>query len=130
MMAAHVSQQVSTYSGPIPPPDLLKKFDEIDPGRAARLMDWAEDQSRHRMAIEARVIKNDIIKSWVGLVSAFVLTMTAIILGFILIYCGHDWAGSVVSTSGLAGLAGTFIYGTSSQRRERTEKAMIMSGRK
>jgi hypothetical protein len=93
-------------------------------------MNWAEDQSRHRMAMESRVINSDIVKSWVGLASAFVLTMTAIVFGGILVYLGHDIAGGTMATSGLAGLAGTFIYGTSSQRRERTEKAKILSGRK
>jgi len=82
------------------------------------------------MAIETRVVESDILKSWLGIASAFVLTLTAIISGSVLVWHGHDWAGGAIATSGLAGLAGTFIYGTSSQRRERTEKAKIMSGRK
>jgi uncharacterized membrane protein len=125
-----MSQHVSTYAGPIPPPELLEKFNEIDPGRAARLMDWAEDQSRHRMALESKVVGSDIRRSWQGLWCAFTITMTAIILGSALVYVGHDWAGTVIATSGVAGLAGTFIYGTSSQRRERSEKAKLMSGQK
>jgi uncharacterized membrane protein len=130
VLAARLSQQVSSYSGPIPPPELLKMFDEIDPGRAARLMDWAEDQSRHRMGLESRVVHSDILRSWVGLIAAFVITMTTIIVGGILIYLNHDWAGTGLATTGLAGLAGTFIYGTTSQRRERIDKAKIMSGKK
>jgi uncharacterized membrane protein len=130
VLAAHVSQQLSHYSGPVPPPELLKLFDEIDPGRAKRLMDWAEDQSRHRMILESRVIRSDIWKSWAGLIAAFIITMTAIVGGGILIYLGHEVSGATVATSGLVGLSGTFIYGTSSQRRERIDKAKIMSGRK
>lgn len=127
VLAAKVSQQVSHYSGPIPPPELLVMFNNIDPGRAARLMDWAEDQSRHRMMLETRVIHSDIIKSWAGLASAFIITMTAIIYGGTLIAWGHDTAGATLASVGLAGLAGTFIYGTRSQRQERTEKARITS---
>jgi uncharacterized membrane protein len=130
VLAARVSQQVSSYSGPIPPPELLKMFDEIDPGRAARLMNWAEDQSRHRMTLESRVVHSDILRSWAGLVSAFVITMTTIVFGGGLIYLGHDGAGFGLATTGLVGLAGTFIYGTSAQRRERIDKARIMSGKK
>jgi uncharacterized membrane protein len=130
VVAARVSQQVSSYSGPIPPPELLKLFDEIDPGRAARLMNWAEDQSRHRMTLESRVVHSDILRSWAGLVSAFVITMTTLVLGGSLVYLGHDAAGVGLATTGLVGLAGTFIYGTSSQRRERIDKARIMSGKK
>jgi hypothetical protein len=82
------------------------------------------------MALERQVIRSDIVRSWAGLISAFIITMTAIVSGGALIYGGHDWAGLGVVTLGLSGLAGTFIYGTSSQRRERADKARMMSGRK
>jgi uncharacterized membrane protein len=93
-------------------------------------MNWAEDQSRHRMTLESRVVHSDILRSWAGLVSAFVITMTTIIFGGSLVYLGHDAAGVGLATTGIVGLAGTFIYGTSSQRRERIDKARIMSGKK
>jgi uncharacterized membrane protein len=44
---------VQQYSGQIPPPDLLRGFDELIPGTAARLIQWAEDEQAHRRSMEA-----------------------------------------------------------------------------
>lgn len=48
-----VTTQVQQYSGQIPPPDLLKSFDDIIPGTAARLIQWAEDEQTHRRRLES-----------------------------------------------------------------------------
>jgi uncharacterized membrane protein len=40
------------YSGQIPPPDMLRGFDQVQPGTAARLIQWAEDEQQHRQQLE------------------------------------------------------------------------------
>jgi uncharacterized membrane protein len=130
MLSSQVIGQLSAYSGPIPPPELLKKFDELDPGRAARLMNLAEDQSRHRMNLEKYVIGSDVRRSWAGLVSALLIAAAVVFVGWDAVRLGHPGSAATIITVGLSSLVGTFIYGTSSVRRERTEKARIMSGRK
>jgi len=42
----------SEYSGQIPPPHLLRDFDDLIPGTAARIIQWAEDEQRHRHNLE------------------------------------------------------------------------------
>ena len=47
------------YSGPIPPPDMLKGYNEIMPGLVDRIVITAEKQSIHRQSMEHKVINSD-----------------------------------------------------------------------
>jgi uncharacterized membrane protein len=49
-----VTMQTQVYQGPIPPPEVLRGFDDIVPGAAERLIVLAEDESKHRRALEMR----------------------------------------------------------------------------
>ena len=45
------------FSGPIPPPELLIKYNDALPGGAERIMAMAENQSQHRQQLERLVIE-------------------------------------------------------------------------
>jgi uncharacterized membrane protein len=53
----------SFHSGPLPAPETLKKYDEIVPGLAERIVKMAESQGAHRIELEKSVIKNQISES-------------------------------------------------------------------
>lgn len=108
---------------------MLREFDAVDPGRAGKLMQLAEDQTRHRMALEKSVIRSDIYKSWAGLGSAFVITMTSLGLGAYLILNGHPIEGSIFGGASIAGVVSAFIYGTATRKSERVEKQKAMAGK-
>lgn len=51
-----VPQNISyteAFSGPIPPPNLLERYEAITPGAADRILTMAENQSKHRIAAES-----------------------------------------------------------------------------
>lgn len=50
--AQQVTFQQTHYQGDIPPPALLRQFDDMVPGTAARLIGWAEAEAEHRRAME------------------------------------------------------------------------------
>ena len=50
--SSYIAQQ--HYSGPIPPPEYLAKYNEIHPGLAERIIIMAESESVHRRKIENR----------------------------------------------------------------------------
>ncbi len=90
----------------------------------------AEKQSDHRQYLEKRVIDADVRRAYLGVVCAFIITMTVISSGFYLVLNNHSIAGTIFTGLGLAGLAGTFIYGTQTrkeerQRREQKNKALL-----
>jgi len=50
--AEALKQQSMPYQGPITPPELLRQYDEIVPGAADRILEMAEEQSKHRQSCE------------------------------------------------------------------------------
>src|SRR4051812_20737269 len=46
-----VSIMTSMYAGPIPPAEMLAKYEEVRPGLSATIINWAEQQRNHRMAL-------------------------------------------------------------------------------
>jgi uncharacterized membrane protein len=129
LVAASVSRS-TTYSGPIPPPELLKEYDIIEPGSAAKILDLYENQANHRMWLEKKVITSDTWRSWIGLGAGFFCQLFTTSVGGFLVYSGHDTAGGTIATVGLASIVATFVYGTRSQRQERVEKTRLMTGGK
>ena len=45
-------QVARAFVGPVPPPDLLRQYEEISPGFADRLIQMAEAQQNHRHQLE------------------------------------------------------------------------------
>ncbi len=56
--AITISTQIAMQqqSGPLPPPEILKKYNEIDPGMALQIVNMAKDEANHRRKMEAEVM--------------------------------------------------------------------------
>lgn len=120
------TEVTSTWSGPIPPPGALQRFNEIVPGAAERILNMAEKQLDHRMQMEETVVKGDSRRSYLGLTAGFILSAAIIAGGVFLVANGHDMAGGLLVGVNIVGLAGVFVYGTHSRRAERERKAERM----
>jgi uncharacterized membrane protein len=81
-------QFAARFSGPIPPPETLQKYDQVLPGLAERIMKQAESQTAHRIDIEKKVIQSDVINSRLGLIFGFILGLIGIGGGVFLTYIG------------------------------------------
>ena len=121
-----VSQQYS-FSGPLPPPEILEKYNQAMPGLAERIISMAEQQGRHRQEIEKTVINSNAFVQKVGPFLGFIVAMTAVIGGIVLILKGKDGYGLAAIITALASLAGVFIYGKKQQRKNLDEKAQDLA---
>jgi uncharacterized membrane protein len=113
----------SSFVGPIPPPEMLSKYNQVCPDAANRILKMAEEQSVHRRKIESCVINARSRDSLLGIIFGLLIGIFALLIGAYVIIKGFPWAGSLISSSGLAGLVGVFIYGTRESRQERDSKA-------
>lgn len=114
-----------TYSGPIPPPELLERYDQIVPGSAQTIIDQFTKQGDHRMSLEQLVIRADVQRSKWGLIAGFTLAIVTIIGSFYMMYLGKETVGFGGVLVAVGSLVTTFIYGTVSRRKEREEKERL-----
>lgn len=110
------------FSGPLPPPHILSQYNEIVPGAADRIISLAENQSEHRQKIENKIIESDIKNSRLGLHYGLIIGLISVIGGTICILNGHEVPGSIIGGTGLTGLVGVFVYGSTQRRKERASR--------
>jgi uncharacterized membrane protein len=127
---AAIVQMSASFSGPIPPPGLLEKYNEVIPNGADRIMAMAERQSAHRESLEASVVAGNIANQARGTVFAFILCLVALSSGFYLVNEGRNIEGFASIVGSVGGILGTFIYSRIEQRKERVEKAGALTDRR
>ncbi|MGH9680862.1 MAG: DUF2335 domain-containing protein [Candidatus Acidiferrales bacterium] len=110
------------FSGPLPHPDILVKYNDAKPGAADRIIAMAEKQAAHRQGIEKQVITANCQNAKRGPIYGFVICMTAIAGGVYLIQLGKGAEGLVAIISALASLAFVFVYGRTKQKQELNQK--------
>lgn len=106
------------FVGPVPPPEMMQRYEDVYPGAAALIFGAWDTQAAHRRGIEERVIAADIRAEWRGLHLAFLLAAITVIGGIVLIALGKDLYGLAAVMAPLAILAGVFFQSKREQRQE------------
>lgn len=73
-----------SYQGPLPHPDLLKKFDEVKPGLASEIIEDSKEERRHRHRWENKALYNNIIMQSGGLLLGWIAVIVCIAAYFVL----------------------------------------------
>jgi uncharacterized membrane protein len=121
-------QLIQEYSGPLPHPDHLARFEGVLPGAAERIMAGFERQAQHRQKLEDRVTRANVRAqtrgSWLGFIIAILFLAASIYL------ITHDRPieGTILGSVDIVGLVSVFVYGRREQRRERETKNRLMYG--
>ncbi len=111
------------YSGPLPPADQLVRYNDAVPNAAERILVMAEQQSAHRRNLETKALSSDTFRATLGLIFGFVLALITVAGSIYLIMNNQGYFGVGLFGATLAGIVGTFVYGTKNRRRERESKA-------
>lgn len=113
------------FSGPLPPPQILKGYNEIIPGAAERIMCMAERQAQHRQGIERDSLNAEIRDGRRGQLFGFILAMTAVLGAIYCFSMGYTTGGSVIGLSTVTGLVSVFVYGRHQKRKETEAKIKL-----
>lgn len=122
--------QAEFFSGPVPPPSLLARYNEVVPDGAERILAMAERQSKHREILESQVVTGNLDSQRWGSRYAFILALVAIVGGIFLIYSGKDASGLATIITALGGLLSIFFYSQHKQSKERVEKSTALGERR
>lgn len=117
-----MAQQSEMFSGPLPHPDILAKYDAALPGAAERILKMAEEQGQHRRSIEKDFVKSKISDSMRGQWFALIIGLVAILGGVFLIYSGCKIEGYSLMFVPLASLVGVYFFGRRKAQQEREQK--------
>lgn len=79
-----------SFSGPIPPPQILEYYERILPGSGNRIIKMAEDQLYHRTSLEKLVISSDVNNEKKGMNYAFISLILMMVIGVALIFTGKE----------------------------------------
>ncbi len=110
------------FSGPLPPPEILAKYDQACPGSARVILEMAQAQSTHRQYIEKKVVDGNVDAQKRGQFFAFVLAILSLGVAVTFGILKMENAASIVVGTTVIGLVSLFITGRIWQMRERAKK--------
>lgn len=113
----HTTTQEIHYQGPVPPPAIMEKLEQLLPGAADRIFTMAEkDQAaaheaqRLAHARATQVESNQHTENMASLVMAFVVCIVFAGCGVILVLNGFEKMGATLLGSILLGVVSSFLY--------------------
>lgn len=116
-------------SGPIPSADELARYEQVIPGAAERILRFeerkiamVEDQVHHRIQLERTVVGSDHVRSYIGLVMGFAVTIGAMWLVYQLGMHGHDILAGTTFLGDMGSMVYLFVVGSNLRRSERQER--------
>lgn len=112
------------YSGPIPPPEALARYEEIQPGAADRILKMAEKQQEHRMALETKAIGGQVDQSKRGQIFGFIAIFLCIGAAvFFAVVCNMTKFAATFLTVTMVTLVGLFLSGKNVMKKDLKEKS-------
>lgn len=112
----------SMCSSILPPPDEIACYEKYCPGITQKLIDTYAKQVDHRIMLEKTVILSKENRATRGQVLAFILGLTIIIGGFVLIAIGKNGYGIAAIIGAVATLITSFYGGIFLQKKNLNEK--------
>jgi len=124
-----ISATVSSFSGPIPPPELIAAYEKVIHGSGERILRMAEEEAKHRKNMDLlsiknqeRLIDNDNNKQRKAQIFAFIISLGILIIAFYAIQEGAYHTAAIIVGTTITALAGVFIGGRLIQKKmDKTE---------
>ncbi len=98
-----------SYSGPLPHPEMLERYDKIIPDGAERIMRMAESEQSHRHKCDDLMVKGEVSLAKRGQIVGALLAILITGAGFWLTLSGHEAVGSVVFGTTIIGVISIFV---------------------
>ena len=115
---AVVNHHIENYSGPIPHPAILERFNLIIPNGAERIMTMVEEEQRHRQNLEIEVVRQDGHEAVSGRKAerrgqflAAVICLSLIFVAREVALAGHPGYATLLAGGTLAGIITAFVSG-------------------
>ena len=105
-----------SFSGPLPPPDLLQKYKDIQSDFPERILRLTEREAEHRHDITRKAVWLDGAEIFLGQIFGLIVALAAFVVAGYLGYLGLSAASSIIGGGAIAGLVAVFIKGRSNSQ--------------
>lgn len=122
-----VSAGVS-FVGPLPPPEMLAKYEEVQPGLVDRIVSMAEREQAHRHVQEASLVAGELRKQTLGQALGFGVTIAGLATTFGCAVYGHGTTAAIIGTVNLVSVVSVFVLGRRPEAAQRSEPSTSKSG--
>ena len=103
------SQHLTAFKGPLPPPSILKEYQEIIPNSPERFLQLVEREQAHTLSCEKSIIINQILQNWVGLIIGAGLVIFLCLMAYDLATKGYDLLAGIIFSTTLVAVAAIFV---------------------
>ena len=110
------------WRGPLPPPEVLARYQDVLPDAPERILAMAERQSAHRQRCEWQVVRHNTRLETIASILGFVTCMSLVAGGIFLLYHDKSIGGLVALAAGLGPIVAAFL-GTRVRQRKAVEAA-------
>lgn len=97
------------FAGPIPHPEILEGYKNIDPSFSERIFKLTEKDQEHRIKLEDYAVRENLKNNKQGMLFGFIIALSSIAVGGFLIYNNKSIAGLVALLTPLVGVIAVFI---------------------
>lgn len=104
-----VVMHTQQWAGPLPPPAVLKQYDEVFPGLAGRIVASMEREQEHRHTVDRKLIETHRVAFTRGQWIAATIALVCLVLGFLLGSNGQSVAAVAFVTGGLGQVVLAFL---------------------
>lgn len=101
----------SSFRGPLPPPSMLREYNDIVKDGAERIMARSEKEQAHRHDLQNMTVGGNIDKDKRGQWMAFIITTLILLIATLFAWKGNTVFAGTLITIDLIGLASVFIMG-------------------
>jgi uncharacterized membrane protein len=108
----------SSFSGPLPPPEILEHYNGVVENGAERIMKMAENQASHRMKLEDKAVTSQLSQSKKGQIFGFIIALLLIASSVYCAFSGYESLGKILGGSTILGLVAIFVTGKLLQRKK------------
>jgi len=122
------AQQIIQFSSPLPPPEILHRYEQVHPGLIKEIIDLTKIQNEHRRQLENKNLEAQVrhqekrdSEAKIGQWFAFIISLIAIGGSIYTATQGYEGAASVIGAVGLTGLVARFINGRQEKNNQTTK---------
>jgi len=105
------------WAGPLPPPNLLEHYKDIQEDFPERLLQLTESEARHRREFNLKVLAAERQEVMIGQIFGLLVALAALVVTAYFVYLGHPGAAATFGSAVIIGLVTVFVKGRSSQSK-------------